>query len=246
MKDETTVDDVVRMSIEDLFPGHTIPDQNNHIRKGWQHKAPDHLILDGSVAIERKSRNAVDQSQFYEKLQEIAAEQGRPFWGVGKLDLKSIVRELPNPEDANKRMTDFMMNQTMKTVRTAQKKFAEYASFVPKQGQIRVLIISDNTTIREGTASVEYYLGRRMGALSALDDQATIIDSILYIKDPRFTRDEENGYWFKAIVRDRLDNDQRERASRLIAALHHRIMHYGPYFDTARSFRLSSLQQCLV
>lgn len=246
MKNQTTVDDVVRMAIEDLFPNHIVPDQRNHIRKGWQHKAPDHLIMDGAIAIERKSRNAVDRSQFYKKLQEIATEQGYPFWGVGKLDIKAIIRALPDPEEANKRMADFMMNQTMKTVRSAHKKFVEYAASVPRQGQIRVLIISDNTTIRGGTASIEYRLGRRMGALPDFDDEFPIIDSIFYIKDPRFTLDEENSYWFKALVRNQLEHSQFSLVSNLSTVLHHRVMHYGPYFDAARRFKISSLQHCLV
>ncbi|MBB6301675.1 hypothetical protein [Rhizobium leucaenae] len=69
--------------------------KTTRIGKGRQHKAPDHLILNGKIAIERKSRNAIDQSQFYKKLQEIATQQGAPFWGVGRLNFKVIINQLP-------------------------------------------------------------------------------------------------------------------------------------------------------
>ncbi len=86
---QTTTDDVVRMAIEDLFPDQAIPDENNYLSKGKQHKAPDHSILDGRILIERKSRNTEDNSQFYYKLVEIAKAQGQPFYGVGRFNLGS-------------------------------------------------------------------------------------------------------------------------------------------------------------
>lgn len=246
MKDAISVDDVVRMAIEDLFPDQTIPDENNHLPDGSQHKAPDHLILDGAIAIERKSRNSVDQSQFYEKLREIAFEQGAPFWGVGRINLKVVLRQLPDPESATRKLTDFVMNQVTKTVRKAEKKFSEYERFVPRAGQLRILVIADNTEIREGTAAAEYFLGRKMGAISSADDRAAILDAIFYIKDPRFTLDEKDSYWFKALVRKRLGPNQMEKLNVFISGLHHRVAHYEPYFTSATNFSNSSLQICLV
>ncbi|NTF87639.1 hypothetical protein G6L46_10935 [Agrobacterium rhizogenes] len=241
-----TVDDVVRMAIEDLFPDQSIPDQNNHVGKGRQHKAPDHLILNGKIAIERKSRNTIDQSQFYKKLQEIAAQQGAPFWGVGRLNFKAIIDQLPDPKDASQKMTDFMMNQVMKTMRKSQKKFEEYAQFVPQEGQARVLIISDNTEIRQGTAAVEYFIGRKMGALDAGDDQVKAIDATFYVKDPRCTIDEEDSYWFKAISRACLSQEKQQNVNGLASVLHHRISRYAPYASAANNFRNSSFRLCIV
>ncbi|MBB4236452.1 hypothetical protein [Rhizobium esperanzae] len=246
MENTISVDDVVRMSIEDLFRDQLIPDEMNRLGNGKQHKAPDHLILDGEIAIERKSRNAVDQSQFYEKLQKIADQQGAPFWAVGRMNFKAIIRQLPDPDSATKKMTDFMMNQVMKTVRKSEKKFEEYEKFVPKDGQLRVLIISDNTKIREGTASIEHFIGRKVGALSSTNDPAQILDAIFYIKDPRYTLDERDSYWFKVLIRERLSADRRQRANGLAAALHHRISHYGPYFQAAGAFTRSSFRTCFV
>jgi hypothetical protein len=59
-----SVDDVVRMAIDDVFPGQTIPDRDNRRADGSQFKAPDHAILDKRVLIERKSRNGEDNSRF--------------------------------------------------------------------------------------------------------------------------------------------------------------------------------------
>lgn len=244
--DAITVDDVVRMAIEDLFPDHLIPDQNNQISKGRQHKAPDHLILDGKIAIERKSRNTTDQSQFYEKLQEIAMQQGAPFWGVGMLSSNNIINKLPDPKAATQKLTDFMMNQVMKTIRKSQKKFEEYAQFVPFDGQVRVLIISDNTEIKHSTAAVEYFIGRKMGAMNNIDDQANIIDAIFYVKHPEYTIDEVNSYWFKGVTRTSLPPEKRQYVDWLVAVLHNRISCYAPYAVAANKFRRSALRVCVV
>lgn len=246
MVDAIRVDDVVRMSIEDLFPDQTIPDENNQISRGRQHKAPDHLILGGLIAIERKSRNAIDRSQFYGKLQEIASQQGVPFYGFGKLNLKTIIRQLPDPDDATRKMTDFMMNQVLKTMRSSGKKFEEYAQFAPQVDQARVLIISDNAKIREGTAAIEYFIGRKMGVLNAQDDNVKEIDAIFYVKDPRYTIDEPNSYWLKALVRQFISDIKRQNVLCFASVLHQRISCYQPYVAAVNSFRNSAFQMCIV
>ena len=233
----TTVDDVVRMAIEDLYPNHKIPDEDNNVRKGVQHKAPDHLILDGKIAIERKSRNATDNSQFYEKLQEVAAAQGKPFFAVGRINHSAVIRQLPDPDDAKRKVTDFMMRQTMKTMRNSQKKFAEYGRYVPDPSRSSVLIISDNTTILGSTGTAEYFIGRKMGAINPDDDQTPDIDAIVYIKNPLYTLDVSRSYWFKALIRSAISQEKKLNVGIFVAALHHRVGHYAPFFQAARNFK---------
>ncbi|MDX3927217.1 MAG: hypothetical protein QHC90_15620 [Shinella sp.] len=245
MTPKISTDDVVNMALEDIFPGHIKPDENNHITKGQQYKAPDHSILNGGILIERKSRNAEDNSQFYYKLSKIAESQGMPFYGFGKLNLAHVIQNLPDPEDATKRMTDFMMRQIMKRLGDARKKFEAHAQHVPGD-PLRVVIVSDNTNIKSSTAPETYYFARKMGAFDPDSDETGLIDAILLIKNPGCVLDEENSYWFKCIYKKRLSAEKRDLFSRLAGALHHRIAHYGPYFHTARSFKNCSMQMLVV
>ena len=243
---QTTVDDVVRMALDDLFPSHEKPDTINYLPNGQQHKAPDHAVLDGVMLIERKSRNAKDASQFYEKLQAIASEQGSLFIGLGRFNLAHVIKKLPDSEIANRKFTDYMMNQTLKRMKEARKKFEGYVESVQKADQIKVLIISDNTKIRSATTSDEYYIGRKMGAIDPLDDQMGIIDCVIFIKDPRYAIDIEKSYWFKFLVRSRLSIEDRKIVERVGFALHHRVGHYADFYSAASNFQNDTLRMTLV
>lgn len=225
-----TVDDIVRMSIEDVFPDQTIPDHENYLPNGNQFKAPDHAILDGKVLIERKSRNTVDQSQFYYKLTEIAQSQGKPFYGYGKLNLGKIIETLPDPDDATRKMVDFSMNQMMKAVREAMRKFEEYSKHVKDIGQLRILAISDNTQILGANDTEEYFFGRKMGGLDHCKDETGPIDSIIFVKHPRYVFDQPNSYWFKCLIKRRLSSEDSDIVNRVSAALHNRIARHASFF----------------
>lgn len=243
---QTTVDDVVLMALDDLFPGHKKPDTENYLPNGQQYKAPDHAILDGMLLIERKSRNAVDQSQFYEKLRTIASEQNSPFIGLGNINLAHVFQKLPDPELAKRKFTDYMMNQTLKRMKEARKKFESYVEAVNKSDQIKVLIISDNTEIRSATTSDEYYIGRKMGAINQSHDQIGIIDCVILIKDPRYAMDIERSYWFKFLCRNRLSKEDRKLVERFGLALHHRVGHYADFYAAASQFRNDAFRMTIV
>ncbi len=241
-----TTDDVVRMAIEDLFPDQEIPDENNYLPNGQQHKAPDHSILEGTVVIERKSRNAKDQNQYYRKISQIAASQGMPIHAYGRIGIHAIIRALPDPEAATKQLMDFSMSQTLKTIKKARDKFKDYQEHAKIVPQIRMLIISDNTEIVESTATHEFFIGRKMGAIKLQDDRAETIDVIAYVKNPNFTHQAENSYWFKCLVRERLNSEQRTIVNSIISALHHRIGHYAPFYRAAHSPSMSSMKLVFV
>lgn len=243
---DTTVDDVVRMAIEDVFPKQTIPDRDNFLPDGRQFKAPDHAILEGKVLIERKSRNTVDNSQFYYKLQEIAEDQGRPFFGFGTHNFGQIIKTLPDPEDASRKMVDFMLNQTMKSIRNAKRKFEEHARHAGDNGELRMLFISDNSEMAGSNASDEHFIGRKMGAYSEREDETGLIDAIVMIKNPAFVFDEQNSYWYKCLIKRRLDPSNSEIVNRVASALHHRISHYGPYRSDFLNIRRERYRPLIV
>jgi hypothetical protein len=241
-----SVDDIVRMAIEDVFPEQTIPDQDNFLPDGTQHRAPDHSILDGKVLLERKSRNAVDDSQFYYKLQEIAKSQGAPFIGFGQMNLANIIKTLPNPAEANRKMVDFMLNQMMKTIRDAARQFEEHSKHIENAGQVRILAISDNSEIRSSNATDEYFVGRKMGGVDGTKDETGLIDAIILIKHPIHVIDEPNSYWFKCLLKKRLAPEDNEIVTRVSSALHHHIAHYATFFPEVKKVRAGYFRPLVV
>ena len=237
-----SLDDIVRISIAEIFPGQTIPDDDNFLADGTQHKAPDHSVMAGKVLIERKSRNPSGDQSIYGKLQTIAAAQGAPFRAYGKINSGSIISSLPDPGAANRTMVDFLLGQTLIAVRKAKKKFAEYDAIKGVPGQIRLLVISDNSSIHESTAAVEQFLGRKMGGYDRSQDVTGIIDAIFFVKDPRLTIDEANSYWFKALAKATLHSDDFQLVSQIAGAIHGVVASNPRFSDAAQSFRLGSFR----
>lgn len=232
-----SIDDLVRASIGQLFPDQSIPDENNFRPDGTQYKAPDHAVLSERVLIERKSRNPTGGQSVYEKLRAIAASQGAPFHGFGKLNTASIISSLPDPDTANRQMVDFLLGQTLIAVRKAKKKFSEYDAVKGVPGQIRMLVISDNSDIHESTAAIEQFLGRKMGGYDRSHDVTGLIDAVLFVKDPRFTIDEENSYWFKVLAKGTLQPDDFRLVGNIAGALHDAVATAGDFKDLPLRFR---------
>lgn len=241
-----TVDDIIRMAIEDVFPDHVVPDADNFLPDGTQYKAPDHAILGGKVFIERKSRNAVDNSQYYYKLEEIAKAQGRPFFGFGLLNLGNIIKTLPDPDEANRQMVDFMLNQLMKSIRDARRKFEEHSRHIAEAGQLRILILADNSEISGANATEEHFLGRKMGGYDKAKDETGLIDAIIYLKHPKFVWDREDSYWFKCLIKGHLSPTDRDTISRIAAALHQRIAHHASFYPEVIKIRAGRFRPLVV
>ena len=232
----SNVDDVVRMSIENLFPDQMVPDQENYRADGTQFKAPDHAVLNGKVLIERKSRNPRGGSNLYERLQAIAQEQGAPFRAYGKINIGNVISSLPDPTRANQQIVDFLLGQTMKIVRKAKLKFEEYHQERGEPDQIRILIIADHSDMMEATATTEQFLGRKMGGYDQTKDETGLIDAVFFVKHPALTIDEQNSYWFKAIIKRVLDGENRKLVEGIAATMHQRLSNYGPYNAAAGRF----------
>lgn len=229
----TTLDDVVRMAIEDLYPDQSIPDENNYLPGGKQFKAPDHSIMGGAVLIERKSGNPVTGSRYYEKLSEIAREQGAPFYAVGRFNMGQVIRSLPDPDLANRKLVDYMLNQTWKRIGQARRKFEEYAQHVDINDAACVLVYSDNSDLKASTAAYEHFLSRKMGGANGDEDQTGRINAICFVKDPRFVLRGPESYWFKCILKNNVSGEQVKNVSAFVGALHHRVAHYADYHSSA-------------
>lgn len=241
-----TVDDVVKMAISDLYPGHTVPDANNFREDGTRFKAPDFGLFGEKILIELKSRNAKDQSQFYDLVQKIASEQGAGLVAYGEGDIQRLVRLLPDPVSANKRLIYFCYGQSRKMAREARRKFEDYEKHRPRPGAIRVLIVSDNTEITATNDAEEAFFGEKMGARDVRNDDLGMIDAVMLIKDPRRVIDRENSYWFKCLLRQRVTGAGHAALIGVVESLRLRISNYAPYVGAIESVRLGEFRILVV
>jgi hypothetical protein len=234
------------MAIEDVYPGQTIPDENNFFPDGTQYKAPDHSILNGKMLLERKSSNAVDNSRFYYKLQEISVSQGLPIFGVGQNNISNMISALPKPAEASQKITDFMLNQMKKTIKKAVKKFEVHSRHIENAMQLRTLIISDNSEIRLATAFVEYFVARMMGGVEGSNDETGLIDAIILVKHPAYVLDEPNSYWFNCLIKKRLTPADQEIVMDVASALLHRIADHPTFFPEVKKVQIGYYQPWVV
>jgi hypothetical protein len=241
----TSVDDVVRMALEDLYPGHRIPDTDNYLPSGDQHKAPDHELMGGKVLIERKSRNTADNSQLYRKLQEIASAQGQSFFALGTVELGNVIRSLPDPDAATRKLTDYSMSQAFKRVREAKKKFEGYHSHVQNDVAVRIVIVSDNSDLLATNDADEYFFGRKMGG-AGNKDETGVIDAIILIREPAYVLDRVNSYWFKCLIKGRLPLADRMIVESVSMSLWNRIAHYEPYVSALSKVKVGYYRSLVV
>ena len=204
------IDKVLEISLEAIYPNHRRPDDQNYISENRQYKSPDHEVASGEIRIERKSRNAKDDSQFYEKLKYIAKSQGRNIVSLGLFNLDDAFKLLPDPDSAHREMINYTMNQMFKRLREAQKKFSDYMKFNDDNGQLKLVIISDLSEIYSSTAVFVHRFGERMGARRQSDDAFPLIDGIIFIKDPRYVLERENSFWFNFLIRERVYQSKKE------------------------------------
>jgi len=204
------VDKVLELSLEAVYPNHRRPDEQNYISGHRQYKAPDHEVASGKILIERKSRNAKDDSQFYEKLKSIAKSQGCNIVALGLFNLDDAFKLLPDPESARREILNYTMNQMFKRLREAQRKFSDYMKFNDDNNQLKLVIISDLSEIYSSTAGFVHRFGEKMGARRQSDDAFPLIDGIIFIKDPRYVLERENSFWFNFLIRERVYQNKKE------------------------------------
>lgn len=219
-----SLDDRVKKSIEAIFPLHTVPDRENHLSGSVQHKAPDYAVLDGRLLIELKSRKREDNGELYEKLLSIAADQGKPFRAYGSINMGQIIKFLPDPEQANRAISDYFMSQTLKSIRKARKQFDEYQTHRMIKECVRLLIFSDETDGSGSNDWIEHFLGRKMGGYDPKEDVTGSIDAIMFLQDPRQIWSGPNNYWFKCLIKKRLRRSEISLVRSLASALHDAVL----------------------
>jgi hypothetical protein len=238
------LDNVIEITIGEMFPGSTVPDSSNYLPNGNQYKAPDHSILGGVILIERKSRNAVDHSQYYNKFHEISKKQGSPMLGFGLFNLGSAIERLPDPDAASIEITDYFHSQIWKRIRETDKKFKAHREAVGGSDQTRILILSDESEIAGATSFTEHFLGRKMGGYGI--DDTGLIDSIIYVKNPKFVLDGVNSYWFKVLIKKRVSDDHVTIIKQISSKLHTEIKLLPEYTYETQKFQKCSFRPLLV
>jgi hypothetical protein len=238
------IDKIIELAIGDMFPSSTVPDANNYLLNGNQYKAPDHSILNGTILIERKSRNAVDNSQYYSKFHDISNRQGRPMQAYGIFNLGEAIKKLPDPDAASIEISDYFHSQISKRIRETDNKFEEHRDAVGEHGQTRILIITDESEITSTTSFTEHFLGRRMGGYG--NDQTGLIDSIFYMKNPKYVLDDANSYWFKLLTKRRVLAQRRKVVNDLAILLHGKIAIHPDYIMEACRFRKCTFRPLVV
>lgn len=235
-KQKNNLDFAVESAIHDLYPGHYVPDENNYLPDGSNYPAPDHLVCDDQVLIERKSLNSKDDGQLWRKVRSIASEQGKQFMGVGKVNVASIINQLPDPESANRKLADYCMNKVLTNIKLSLPKFKSYEEITKSFDKLAVLIISDQSEITSSTIAVEHYIGRKMGGYSRKEDKAGRLDCIMFIKDPRYTIKGERNHWFKVLIRDELSDARKRTLQDLSLKLHMQLFFHKDYNRAAEQF----------
>lgn len=202
------IDNAVNVSLTLLDPFHTKPDEENYLIDGHQYKAPDHLMFGDKFIIERKGLNAVDNSQLYEKLKNIAASQGYKFVGYGIGNARKIIDMLLDPEKAARELVDYSNRKLMKHIRASNQKFEQHLAHSQIKDSNRIIIISDNRNWSEKTASTLQYICRKMGAFNKVDDETGLSDCIIYIKRPSYTIKSSKGGWFNILTKKKANQNQ--------------------------------------
>ncbi len=235
----SSLDEMVVVGITQLFPNAKTPDADNYLTSGLQHKAPDHEVMGGALLVERKTLNAVDDSQFYEKLVKIAARQGKPFRGYGRLSSASVIRGLPDPDAASRGMTDFTLNQLKKSVGEARKQFDSHLEHVGEANRARLVTILDQSEVPTFTDWIEYFIGNLFVKQRNRGFNAGLIDSIVYIKHPSYVLSGENSYWFKCLIKKEAAASATERILMFSQCLHdylnsNHLVSFVPKFEGGR------------
>jgi hypothetical protein len=230
-----TLDRLVEAAIGEWFPDGTVPDDNNFLPNGSQYKAPDHSILGGKILIERKSRTIIDNSQFFEKLLKISFNQGRSIVGFGKINVADAIRELPDPISGNRIFSEYCHSQMWKRLKESNKKFEQHKIVTGGTCQTRLVIYSDESEMEGTNSDLEHFLGRKMGAYG--NDETGLIDSIVYLKNPKYVLDDTNSYWFKFLTKRRIDPWHMALVAEMANKLHQRIAFDPVFNEDAHRFR---------
>jgi hypothetical protein len=172
---------------------------------GSKYKAPDYSPFNGAILVELKSLNP--EKRLLKHIEEIAEDQKRGFFAFGIASSTNILNSLPDRVGAAKRLHNRVVGQLTDCIGNARDKFDEYERHLPNSDTTRVLIITDNATSAEiDTCAFEREIGRQMGGLDNFQSRSGNIDSVLYMRPPRFVWNRNNSYWLKVLRKAEVGN----------------------------------------
>lgn len=239
------LDEMFIEALMKLDPQSKIPDEDNYVNKSRQYKAPDHSLFDGLLLVERKTRNTVDDGQFYNKINSIASAQGTGVYILGKASASQVINQLPNANEAMQLFANYFMNQTKKTIVKCRKKFEDYSLHVPCEEAIKILILSDQSKIGGANDAIAYWVGAMMGATENDQNIAGCLDAIVYAQHPEFVWDRDNSYWFCSLVRDQ-GTSKTIKTQKIIEALHNILCKNPEIAAFLPKFKVGKFKHILV
>jgi len=201
---ELTIDEQVKIAIQELLPGGSEPDKENYLPDGSQYKAPDHASIDLSMLIERKAITPIDDGRYFHRLTKIGDQRGWQGGAYGIARIDRLIAGMPDPDAAYRSMVEWALNGMMGHLTDARKKFEQHKIHNSAEHALRIVIVSDHSTIPQGNAWVEHFLGHKMGAFGKRHDKTGLIDAIFVLKSPLYIFDEDNSYWFKCLIKRRV------------------------------------------
>lgn len=204
-----SLDQLISEAIATLFPDHAIPDQNNKLPSGDQHKAPDFSLFEGKLLIEQKSRTHVDDGGLLKKIYAVAEEQGRPIRALGHVGLNQLVEMLPDPNSANRKISDYLLNKVMTRLSDARKQFEDYEKYQKVEPHVRIVVMTVETNYKHSNSIYEYRIARAMGGLDR-EDQISIIDAVLLFFEPSQLHQNDGSYWCNCLLKNRLTDDTKD------------------------------------
>jgi hypothetical protein len=240
------LEEITENAIKLLYPDYIQPDHDNYLSPSTQYKSPDFAVLQESVLIELKSRKAIDDGKYSEKLVDIAQSQSVQINGFGLVNFGCFIRRLPDPQKAERKLLDYMMNKIMKSAREANAKFSSYEKHTEKYPSARITVISDNLAMISETYSIEYYLARKLSSIDSMDDSLSHTDAIIFLKDPKFVMDRDNSYWFKCICKRTSRDITKENVLSFSKSLHDFLILTDELSSSAQNFRIGKYRPVLA
>ncbi len=241
MSSNLDIDAFVALAIESLFPNHEKPDENNFNVDGSNYKAPDHALYGGAVLVERKTRNADIQKIIAKSIENISRQQNFTVNFMGQVPLAKIIKQYPNPDQANRQISDAIYDGILQSLRDANDKFRKYTSIIQKNDQLKIAIVSDNSAEMTSILSTSFFIWRKMGAEGNERDKLPFLDCVIIIRNPLYTVDCSDGYWFEVLLRDRTDSLGKSYAYDFVKYLHGYISNCTELRESVSKFTKSSL-----
>lgn len=121
MRQDRYLDELLLLAIREIFPDHTVPDEENIRPDGSKYPAPDHYINEFNLFIERKSLNP-EKKNTLGKVNSIRQQAGISGVRVyGRVSSRQLFQDAPEQTALIKKLNDYKTNQLRKVLRAVEK-----------------------------------------------------------------------------------------------------------------------------